>query len=64
VTGARDEHAPPAKLEQALAGLPRSALEVIPEADHFFQSGLAHISRAISAWLEASAAGSRARSEP
>ena len=25
--------------------------KVIPEADHFFQSGLAHISRAIAGWL-------------
>jgi alpha/beta superfamily hydrolase len=51
VTGTRDEYAPPAKLEGALAGISRCTLEVIPEADHFFQSGLAHISRAIAGWL-------------
>jgi hypothetical protein len=53
VTGARDEYAPPAKLEAALAGAPRCALELIPEADHFFMDGLAGISRAVSKWLEA-----------
>ena len=56
VTGADDSYAPPAALEQALAGMARCSLEVIPEADHFFQTGLAHLSRAIAKWLEAAPA--------
>ena len=56
LTGADDGYAPRAQLEQALAGLPRCAFEVIPEADHFFQVGLADISRVISSWLEAAPA--------
>jgi len=51
VTGEHDAYAPPSALESLLGGAPRRALEVIGDADHFFQSGLAGISRAVTAWL-------------
>jgi alpha/beta superfamily hydrolase len=51
ITGEHDSYAPPDALAALVAGAPRRALEVIPGADHFFQSGLAGISRAVAAWL-------------
>jgi alpha/beta superfamily hydrolase len=53
VTGEHDSFAPPDALEGLLAAHPRRALEVIAGADHFFQTGLAGISRAIAAWMGA-----------
>jgi hypothetical protein len=51
VTGERDGYAPPAALESLRAQAPRCALEVIPEADHFFQTGLSGVSRSGAGWL-------------
>jgi alpha/beta superfamily hydrolase len=53
LTGEHDSYAPPDALRDKLAGAPRCTLEVIPGADHFFQEGLAHISRATAKWLGA-----------
>jgi hypothetical protein len=51
LTGQHDTYAPPAALEALLADAARCSLQVIPEADHFFQAGLAGISRAVAGWL-------------
>jgi alpha/beta superfamily hydrolase len=51
LTGEHDGYAPPAALRAALANAPRCTLEVIPGADHFFQDGLAEISRLAAKWL-------------
>ncbi|HXK24496.1 MAG TPA: alpha/beta fold hydrolase [Myxococcota bacterium] len=53
LAGEDDEYASPAALSEWLAGSSRASLEVIPGADHFFQTGLADISRGIAKWLEA-----------
>jgi alpha/beta superfamily hydrolase len=52
LTGERDELAPPGPLRAALDGKPGARLVIVPEADHFFVSGLAHIGREAGAWLE------------
>ena len=51
VTGAEDPYASPAALAAQLDALPRARLEVVPGADHFFQLGLAEISRATAEFL-------------
>lgn len=51
VTGGRDELAPAAELEPWVGGEARRALEVIPEADHFFMDGLATLGRVVGEWL-------------
>jgi alpha/beta superfamily hydrolase len=53
LTGENDTFAPPGALRSLLAGAPRRALEVIPDADHFFLDGLASISRRVADWLGA-----------
>jgi alpha/beta superfamily hydrolase len=53
LTGEHDGYAPPSALEALLADAERCTLEVIPGADHFFQEGLASISRAVASWLGA-----------
>ena len=53
LTGERDELAPAARLQAALADQPAARLAVVPEADHFFMSGLADIGREARRWLEA-----------
>jgi alpha/beta superfamily hydrolase len=51
ITGERDGIAPAQALEALCRGVPGARLVVIPEADHFFQVGLADISRAVKEWL-------------
>ena len=52
LTGERDELAPPEPLRAALDGRSGARLVVVPEADHFFVAGLAHIGREAGGWLE------------
>ena len=47
VAGGCDEIAPASALEPLVAGEARRALEVIPEADHFFMNGLATLGRVV-----------------
>lgn len=51
VAGEYDAFAPPAALEAIVSSAPRARLEVVPEADHFYLTGLAAIGRAATAWL-------------
>jgi hypothetical protein len=51
LTGERDVHARPGELRALVSGNARRRLEVIPEADHFFLTGLAAIPRIVSEWL-------------
>jgi alpha/beta superfamily hydrolase len=51
LTGERDPWSPPAEAERLAASLPRGGFQLVPEADHFFATGLADIARALSAWL-------------
>jgi uncharacterized protein len=51
VVGSRDSFAPTAELAALLGQDERRRLEVIPDADHFFASGLADISRLARDWL-------------
>jgi alpha/beta superfamily hydrolase len=51
VAGGRDELAPAAGLEPLVDGEARRALEVIPEADHFFMDGLGTLGRVVGEWL-------------
>jgi alpha/beta superfamily hydrolase len=51
VAGGSDELAPASALEPLVEGEPRRALEVIPEADHFFMDGLATLGRIVAEWL-------------
>ena len=53
IAGENDSIAPPAPLEELVAAAKRATLEVVPEADHFFLSGLSEISRATARWLGA-----------
>jgi uncharacterized protein len=53
VTGADDRLAPAKALAGELDAAPGARLEVIPEADHFFVTGLAELARRAFAWLEA-----------
>ena len=51
VAAENDSFASRAALEDAVASLARGSLHVVPDADHFFQTGLAEIPKAIEAWL-------------
>jgi hypothetical protein len=51
VVGSRDSFAPTAALAELLGADPRRRLEVVPDADHFFASGLTDISRLARSWL-------------
>jgi alpha/beta superfamily hydrolase len=51
VAGGRDELAPASGLEPLVDGEARRALEVIPEADHFFMDGLSTLGRVVGEWL-------------
>ena len=51
VVGSSDSFAPTAELAQLLGASDRRRLAVIPDADHFFASGLADISRHVRQWL-------------
>ena len=53
VVGDGDSFAPAAELAQLLGDGDRRRLEVIPEADHFFQRGLGDIGRIAREWLAA-----------
>jgi len=53
LTGERDSLAPPGPLRASLEPLAGARLVVVPEADHFFVSGLAQIGREVRGWLEA-----------
>jgi pimeloyl-ACP methyl ester carboxylesterase len=52
IAGEADGFAPPEELRRLLAGTPGARLEVVPEADHFFASGLAEVGRAVLRFLE------------
>jgi alpha/beta superfamily hydrolase len=52
ITGEHDSYAQPSELEPILSSVPRAALEVVPEADHFYLAGLAETGRVAFAWLE------------
>jgi hypothetical protein len=49
--GTRDTLAPPDELEPLLRGAPRAQLARIPDADHFFGTGLAALGRSVREWL-------------
>jgi hypothetical protein len=51
LAGEHDPIAPPAGLEPLVARAAGAVLHVVPEADHFFATGLAEIGRAAAAWL-------------
>lgn len=51
VTGANDDLAPAGPLQAVLKGAAGIEIVILPRTDHFFGSGLAEISRTISAWL-------------
>jgi len=51
ITGEEDGIAPPELLRALVAGAPDALLEVVPEADHFFGSGLAGIGNAVRRFL-------------
>lgn len=55
LTGADDRLAPAESLAVEIEDAPRARLEIIPEADHFFTSGLAEVGRRAYAWLAQSA---------
>ena len=47
IVGDSDAFAPAHELSQLFAPLPNARIEVIPEADHFFTTGLARLSRLV-----------------
>jgi hypothetical protein len=51
IAAERDDFASPANLEAILENTERGSLHVVPDADHFFQLGLAEIAKAIERWL-------------
>jgi alpha/beta superfamily hydrolase len=51
LVGSHDSFAPTAELAERLGAGERRRLEVIPEADHFFMTGLGDIARLSRAWL-------------
>ncbi len=51
VTGARDELAPAAPFEALRGEAPQLEVVRIPDADHFFGTGLVPLARALAAWL-------------
>jgi alpha/beta superfamily hydrolase len=52
MVGSDDPFAPSGELAKLLDGAPRRRLELIPDADHFFMSGLGDIGRIAREWLE------------
>jgi alpha/beta superfamily hydrolase len=57
LTGGEDEIAPARELEALAARTRRLRLVVIPEAEHFFATGLAELGREMRAWLGGDARG-------
>lgn len=57
IVGQQDDFAKREELAALFAELERAELVVVPEADHFFQVGLAQISRSIAEWLGAKSPG-------
>jgi hypothetical protein len=55
LTGSDDRLAPAGALADEVGAAPRGRLEVVPDADHFFVTGLAELSRRAFAWLQAGA---------
>lgn len=51
VVGDSDEFAPVSELEKLVGDHPKRTLVVVPDADHFFMTGLGEISRAAAEWL-------------
>lgn len=51
LVGERDELAPPAALAELAAGLPAGRCVPLPDADHFFRTGLAALGAEARAWL-------------
>lgn len=51
VTAERDAYAPPSELGALAGALARGTFHLVPDADHFYQQGLAEISRAAERWL-------------
>jgi len=52
VVGDRDRIAPADALRTQFRSLAAARIEVLPDVDHFFGSGLAELSRAAASWLE------------
>lgn len=52
VAAQMDEFGPPEKLQELFADADDVTIEVVPKADHFFQSGLAELGRIVREWLE------------
>jgi alpha/beta superfamily hydrolase len=52
VAGERDGIAPPADLESLARTLPRARVVTIPQADHFFGTGLGEIGRTVTRWAQ------------
>jgi alpha/beta superfamily hydrolase len=51
LTGEHDSIAPSSELQALVGSHVRARLHVVPEADHFYGSGLAEMSRAVERWL-------------
>jgi alpha/beta superfamily hydrolase len=51
IVGTQDEFAPVSELERWVEDDPRRRLDVIPDADHFFMTGLAAITHNLRSWL-------------
>ena len=51
VAAEADTFAPPSELVPIVKSLPRGQLALIPEADHFFMTGLAELAREVAGWL-------------
>jgi alpha/beta superfamily hydrolase len=51
LVGDRDDFAPLAEVEKLVASLAKGRLEVIPDCDHFFMTGLAELGRAARSFL-------------
>lgn len=51
VTAEHDAYAPPGELQATADALARGTFHLVPDADHFYQEGLAEISRAAETWL-------------
>jgi hypothetical protein len=60
LTGGADPIAPARELEALAAGSRRVRLVVIPDAEHFFATGLAELGRELRAWLGGDAHASKA----
>ena len=52
VAGQMDQFGPPEKLQELFGECDNVTIEVVPKADHFFQSGLADLGRIVREWLE------------